>query len=83
MDRLLETRSPSQQDIADAARLLNRYDGFLGDPSTWRDLNTAIQRWGLTRHELDAKARIAWQSGWKPAFNEDGEPIGSGADVDG
>lgn len=81
VDRLLSATQPSRQDIADAARLMNRYEGFLGDPSTWRDLNLAIQRWGLTRGELNDRARVAWQSGWRPDVSDDNTSVGSGADV--
>lgn len=83
VDRLLQSIVPSEQDIADCARLMNRYQGFLGDPSTWRDLCFALKRWNLTRDELNTRARTAWQSGWRPMDTSAQDAVGSGADVNG
>lgn len=81
VDRLLSNTTPQAQDIADAARLLIRYDNFPGCPDIKQDLLSALRIWGLTRKELNDSARSLWRSGWRPAVSEQTEAVGSGADV--
>jgi hypothetical protein len=80
VDRLLQSALPSDQDITDAARLLNRYDGFPGQYDIPSDLVAAAKAWGFAnRDELNTRARSIWQSGFRPGLQ--GDEVGSGADV--
>ena len=85
VDRLLQVATPSSRDVVDAARLLNRYEGFRSDPSTWDDLQVVLKSWKLTRDELNAMARVAWQSDVVQQFltAAEDQQVGSGADVNG
>lgn len=80
VDRLRQSITPTDLDITDAARLLNRYDGFPGARDIPTDLVEAAKSWGLPdRAALNARARSIWQSGFRPSLS--GEEVGSGADV--
>lgn len=77
---LLVEWDPSNADITDAARLLNRYDGFPGCRDIRADLITAAKKWGFSsRDELNARSRAIWASGYRPGL--DASEVGSGADV--
>lgn len=43
--------------MAELARLRIRYDGFQGARDIQRDLDKALENWGLTEDELFAKTR--------------------------
>ena len=80
VDRLLKSATPSDQDLVDAARLLNRYDGFPGARDIPANLIAAAKSWGFTnRAELNARVRSIWQSGFRPSLSND--EVGSGADL--
>ncbi len=49
--------SPSNLNMAELARLRIRYDGFQGARDIQRDLDRALEKWGLTEAELFAKTR--------------------------
>lgn len=80
VDQLLAANKPQTQDIVDCARLINRYEAFQGAPDIKADLKYCLRSWNLTRDELNASARVAWQTGFRPAATEEAE-VGSGADV--
>jgi hypothetical protein len=84
VDRLLAARSPEEADLIDAARLLSRYRGFPGAFDLQDDLRRAIQLWGLSPEDLQARARALWQGGWRVGAKAAGaEPVGSGFDASG
>lgn len=49
--------SPSSLNMAELARLRIRYDGFQGARDIQRDLDKALEKWGLTEAELFAKTQ--------------------------
>lgn len=84
VDRVLAVTEPTTADIVDVARLMNRYQGFLGDQSTWNDLIAVADRWHMSRDSLNRTARRAWSADFKPdsALLDVKDAIGSGSDVD-
>jgi hypothetical protein len=84
VDRLLAAETPDDADLIDAARLLARYRGFPGAYDLQEDLRRAIELWGLSADDLQARARARWQGGWRVGAKSTGaEPVGSGFDASG
>ena len=81
VDRLLQGDGSQKQDILDAARLFIRYDGANGSADIQHDLINVLQKWGMSRDELNLAARLIWTSNWRPDRDSDDEvTVGSGAD---
>ena len=49
--------SPDKLNMAELARLRIRYDGFQGARDIQRDLDKALEQWGLTESALFEKTR--------------------------
>lgn len=49
--------SPDKLKMAELARLRIRYDGFQGARDIQKDLDKALEQWGLTEAELFEKTR--------------------------
>jgi len=79
-DRLLAAEHPASDDVVDLARLLIRYEGFPGAADVRDDLNKALQLWGLSRDDLNARARALWKGGHRPGSSQEGA-VGSGFDT--
>ncbi|QEY31488.1 DUF3288 family protein [Synechococcus sp. RSCCF101] len=79
-DRLLAAAEPGSDDVVDLARLLIRYDGFPGAADIRDDLSKALRLWGLSRQELNGRARALWESGHRPGSGQQ-EAVGSGFDT--
>ncbi len=54
---LLQAKTPTERQLADAARLIIRYRGFPGARDIQADLQTAIAQWGLDEEQLFAQTR--------------------------
>jgi hypothetical protein len=54
---ILLTQDPTEYNLAELARLRIRYQGFPGARDIQKDLDKALQRWGLTEAELFLKTR--------------------------
>ena len=80
VDRLLASERPGDQDITDLARLFMRYETFPGAESLRNDLDRVLTFWGLSREELNSKARGLWSSGFRPGQAE-ADGVGSGFDA--
>ena len=80
IDRLLLADGSQKQDIIDAARLFIRYDGANGSADIQHDLVNILQKWGMSRDDLNLAARMIWTSNWRPD-RDSGEDleVGSGA----
>jgi hypothetical protein len=81
IDGLLAVESPADQHLVDAARLLNRYDGFPGATDLRDDLERVLRLWKLDRGTLQARARALWSAGYRPGAAQPGEAVGSGFDT--
>ena len=83
VDRLLQVSSPRDQDLVDAARLLQRYRNFPGAQDIKDDLKAAIQTWGLSQASLYQRSRAVWAGGFRPSLVADDGLVGSGFDSAG
>lgn len=78
--RLVGVVEPTTEDLVDCARLLLRYDSSRHETNEIRTrLLRAVQFWGITVDELNARCRAIWQSGYRPPGAEV-NPNGSGFD---
>ena len=80
IDALLTRHSPTDDDLVDLARLLNRYDGFPGANDLQMDMEKIIKLWGLTKDELNLKTRKIWMKGFRPGRYSD-QMLGSSFDT--
>jgi hypothetical protein len=80
VDRLLAAETPADDHLVDAARLLNRYQGFPGAQDIRDDLVKVLRLWGVSREQLQERTRVLWAAGFRPAPGG-GEAVGSGFDT--
>ena len=80
VDRLLAAQEPADGDLIDAARLLNRYQGFPGATDLQEDLAKVLRFWKLDRDALQERTRAIWAAGYRPA-PASAEAVGSGFDT--
>ena len=73
---------PGPQQLTTIAALFSRYADFPGADDIRDDLQKCLTLWGLSREELNLKARGIWESGWRPGQEPAAEGVGSGADVE-
>lgn len=81
VDGLLAAQQPSDAQLADLARLLNRYDGFPGAEDLRDDLSKTLRLWGLSLEELQRRTRALWARGYRPGAVAGAEAVGSGFDT--
>ena len=81
LDGLLAVEAPAEQQLVDAARLLNRYEGFPGARDLQDDLARLLRLWGISRPDLQARTRAIWAAGFRPGLAVGGEAVGSGFDT--
>ena len=76
----------SDSNVITACRLISRYFRSRTDNQTAfqqemvTDLEAACSNWGLSINDAQGRARILWQSGWKPSV-DDVIDVGSGTDT--
>ena len=64
VDHLLKVESsPGDRELVELARLIIRYRNFPGARDIQRDLQTALNTWGLTEAELYAQTRAIHATG--------------------
>ena len=80
VDRLLSKHSPTAEDLVDLARLLIRYEGFLGAADLQRDMNKTLKLWGFPRESLNKKVQEIWSKGFRPGQSSE-DSVGSGFDT--
>ena len=83
IDGLLAAQTPADQHLVDAARLLNRYDGFPGASDLRADLERVLRLWQLDRPTLQQRTRAIWAAGFRPGSPAAAEAVGSGFDTAG
>ncbi|MEB3332693.1 MAG: DUF3288 family protein [Synechococcaceae cyanobacterium] len=81
VDRLLAAAQPADDHLVDAARLLNRYDGFPGASDLQDDLERVLRLWGLDRQALQQRTRAIWAAGFRPGAAAGDDAVGSGFDT--
>ena len=80
VDRLLASERPGDQDVTDLARLFMRYETFPGAASLRHDLERVLTFWGMSRDDLNSRARELWSAGFRPG-QSDADEVGSGFDA--
>jgi hypothetical protein len=83
VDALLAVERPDDAHLVDAARLLNRYEGFPGASDLRDDLERILRFWKLDRPALQQRTRAIWATGFRPGAAAPAEPVGSGFDTAG
>jgi hypothetical protein len=83
VDALLAVERPADQHLVDAARLLNRYEGFPGASDLRDDLERLLRHWQLDRPALQQRTRAIWAAGFRPGPAAPAEAVGSGFDTAG
>lgn len=83
VNRLLAATEPADADVADAARLLLRYQGFPGARSLQEDLERVLRLWQLDRSTLMARSRALWAAGFRPGGLGLEDAVGSSFDTSG
>lgn len=90
LEALLDSPEPSDQQLVDLARLIQRYRAPLRDPdkepaacSRLRSIcDQVLLRWALDSERLFEKTRAIWASGFRPQLELGaGDGVGSGSDV--
>ncbi|MFM7267168.1 MAG: DUF3288 family protein [Cyanobium sp.] len=81
IDSLLAASAPGDAELVDAARLLNRYEGFPGAADLRDDLERVLRLWSLDRQTLRERTRAIWASGFRPGLAVGSEAVGSGFDT--
>jgi hypothetical protein len=81
IDGLLAVEVPGDDHLVDAARLLNRYDGFPGATDLRDDLERVLRFWQLDRDALRQRTRKLWSSGYRPGASQPADAVGSGFDT--
>lgn len=80
VDRLLAPDTPpTDENLVTAARLFSRYLGSTQDELV-ADLSQAMENWGFTLTDTQAKARAIWGNGYRPQAPASID-VGSGADT--
>jgi hypothetical protein len=84
IEALAAAPAPSESDIVNASRLYIRYRNSRLSPDLLELILGALKTWNLSVEELQDRARVIWQSGWRPPVPDaEEQPVGSGADVEG
>lgn len=81
VDGLLAAQQPSDGQLTELARLLNRYDGFPGAEDLQDDLSKTLRLWGLSLEDLQRRTRAIWAQGYRPGAVVGAEAVGSGFDT--
>ena len=81
IDALLAASQPGEEQLVDAARLLQRYEGFPGASDLQQDLAKVLRLWGLDRAALLERTRAIWAKGFRPGLATPVEGVGSGFDT--
>ena len=80
VDQLLAPGTqPTDDNLVTAARLFSRYLGSTQDELV-ADLSQAMENWGFTLTDTQAKARAIWGNGYRPQAPASID-VGSGADT--
>ena len=80
IDDLVVKKIPSDLDLINLARLINRYQNFPGEKDLKEDLERIIKFWNISEKLLFAKTREIWSNNFKPT-NPSKDLIGSGFDT--
>ena len=81
LDRLIGIDSPSTIDFVELARLLIRYQDFIGADDLNSDMEKLLKKWNLNRDKLEEITKKIWSEGFRPSSSSSPENVGSGFDT--
>ena len=80
IDSLITKETPEDIDLINLARLINRYDNFLGEIAMKEDIEKTLKFWNLTKDNLFSMTRKLWSNNFRPS-NTAKDLVGSGFDT--
>ena len=80
IDALVVKQIPSDIDLINLARLINRYQNFPGETELKNDIEKIMKFWNISKELLFAKTREIWSNNFKPN-NVPKDLIGSAFDT--
>ena len=81
LDRLIGIDSPASIDFVELARLLIRYQDFIGAEDLNSDMEKLLKKWNLNRDRLEEITKKIWSEGFRPTSSSSPENVGSGFDT--
>ena len=81
LDRLIGKDSPASIDFVELARLLIRYQDFIGAEDLNSDMEKLLKKWNLNRDKLEEITKKIWSEGFRPSSSSSPENVGSGFDT--
>ena len=80
VDSLINKSNPNDFDLINLARLIKRYQNFIGEKDLKADLEKILNFWNLNEELLFSKTRLIWARGFTPN-NRLEDLVGSGFDT--
>ena len=80
VDSLIIKNNPDDFDLINLARLIKRYQNFIGEKDLKADLEKILTFWGISEQSLFSKTRIIWSNDFIPNNRSD-DLVGSGFDT--
>ena len=81
LDRLCAIDSPTSNNFVELARLIIRYQDFIGAEDLNSDMEKLLKKWSINRDKLEAITRKLWSEGFRPASHSSSDNVGSGFDT--
>ena len=80
VDALIIKTNPNDFDLINLARLIKRYQDFIGEKDLKADLEKILIFWKISEESLFSKTRLIWASDFSPNSRSD-DLVGSGFDT--
>ena len=80
VDSLITKETPSDLDLINLARLINRYHDFPGEIELKEDIKKILKFWNITQENLFLKTNDLWSKNFRPS-NSTKDLVGSGFDT--
>ncbi len=80
VDSLVIKSIPDDFDLINLARLIKRYQNFIGEKDLKNDLEKILSFWKISEESLFSKTRSIWSKNFRPNNPHD-ELVGSGFDT--
>ncbi len=81
LDRLCAIDSPTSNNYVELARLIIRYQDFIGAEDLNSDMDKLLKKWSIKRDELEEITRKIWSEGFRPTSHSSPDNVGSGFDT--
>ena len=80
LDSLIMQQKPSDLDLINLARLINRYSDFPGEVEIKNDIERILKFWKISKNDLFLKTKTIWSNNFRPS-NTSKDLVGSGFDT--